>query len=154
MSSVAECSATPLRGLSILALKNGTTFSLSALISELDPPQVAHLALRGELDHASTATFEQALDTIGLDHPLDLYVDLHDLRLLCSAGLAALGEAHRRLASTGGSLTLSGAHGVVLAALGLVDLVPVDERVGAGAVVGVTDESGCPGAARTDRSGA
>jgi len=54
------------------------------------------LALHGELDIATAYGFDRAVLALEGRHPQRIVVDLRDLRMLDSAGLARLLAAHRR----------------------------------------------------------
>jgi anti-sigma B factor antagonist len=64
------------------------------------------LALHGELDLATAYAFDRALLDVEARHPQRIVVDLRDLRMLDSAGLARLLAAHRRARRGGWKLVL------------------------------------------------
>jgi anti-sigma B factor antagonist len=68
---------------------------MSALEVSVDrSADVPTLALRGELDLAGTEQFLAALDTVELDAPPVVVVDLRGLTFLDSSGLRVLLSAH------------------------------------------------------------
>lgn len=88
-----------------------------------DDPGAATLVLSGELDLASTDSFEQRVDELlaaGTDH---LVVDLSALTFCDSVGLNGLVRAKNRCEQQGGSLRVAGTHGQVAHVLGISGLL-------------------------------
>lgn len=88
-----------------------------------DRPGAATLLLTGELDLASTGSFEQRVDELlaaGIDQ---LVVDLSALTFCDSVGLSGLVRAKNRCEQRGGSLGVSGSRGQVAQVLGISGLL-------------------------------
>lgn len=73
-------------------------------ISDRDGSTV--MRLRGELDLASVDRFEQTAGTAEIVYGPQMVVDLTALSFIDSVGLGTLARMHRRLARSGGSLTV------------------------------------------------
>ncbi len=66
------------------------------VIDDVPRPGVVRIALRGELDLHTAYAFDRRLLELEADHPDCIVIDLSQLSMLDSAGLARLVSAHRR----------------------------------------------------------
>ncbi|WNV87056.1 anti-sigma factor antagonist [Umezawaea sp. Da 62-37] len=57
-------------------------------------PRAVVVAVRGELDHHTATQLRAVLNDVHREEPQVIVIDLHDVSLLASAGLAALIAAH------------------------------------------------------------
>lgn len=86
-------------------------------------PGAATLLLTGELDLASTSSFEQRVDELLAAGTDQLVVDLSGLTFCDSVGLNGLVRAKNRCEQRGGSLRVSGTSGQVAHVLGISGLL-------------------------------
>lgn len=86
---------------------------ISAVVDDPAQPDVAQLALVGELCPASTPTLEEMLGGLIGDGITTVHVDLSQLHLCTAAGVNVFDRLRRELAEAGGALELVNASGVV-----------------------------------------
>jgi anti-anti-sigma factor len=92
------------------------------------------LAVRGELDLASSTTLEQALEEAGGSEPELVVLDLREVEFMDSSGLAVIVKAHHRAENAGHRLgVINGSPQVKR----LLSLTGMDERM---TVVGTAEE--------------
>lgn len=87
-----------------------------------DVAAAVHVPVCGVLDGSTVARVREVLDQAVARRPLRLVVDLTDCPFVDASALAMLLEAHRRLARSGGVLTLRGCSPRVLRLLSLTGL--------------------------------
>jgi anti-sigma B factor antagonist len=77
-----------------------------AVTDEVVRPHVVRVALQGELDLGSAYAFDRRLLAIEQTQPRLIVIDLRELTMMDSAGLARLVSAHRRARRGGWKLVL------------------------------------------------
>jgi len=114
----------------VIDLPSDVAYSLA------ESADVAHVALRGELDLASVPLVRELMRSLVADQrrpPLrELVVDLHGLRFMDMAGLGAVLEARHALLARSGVVWLSGASPFirrVLTLAGLDEMINDDPRL-------------------------
>jgi anti-sigma B factor antagonist len=80
------------------------------------------LCIGGELDALTARELRPVVDRIGVDRPAKVFVDLSDLRLIDSSGVAVIVALFKLVKSYQGSLTLVGVHDQPLDILRLLQL--------------------------------
>lgn len=88
-----------------------------------DRPGAATLVLSGELDLASTSSFEQRVDELLAAGTDQLVIDLSALTFCDSVGLNGLVRAKNRCEQRGGSLRVAGTRGQVAHVIGISGLL-------------------------------
>ena len=68
------------------------------------------LTVRGSLDINTAPHLAEEIDRIVAGKPTTVLVDLSGLDLIDSSGVAALVKLYKGIRSTGGAITISGAH--------------------------------------------
>lgn len=97
--------------------------------------EVLHVAetvtvrLDGELDKVAAPAFRERLGGLAADGRLDVVIDASRLTFCDSSGLWALVELQRGIAERGGSVTLTGVHGVLQRVLDVTGLKAVFDEV-------------------------
>jgi anti-anti-sigma factor len=80
------------------------------------------VTMRGEIDHAVTEEFTEALLSYSSATPPRTVVDLSGVAFMDSSGINALITAHQNMSNAQGWLRIAGAQAPVLRVLGLVGL--------------------------------
>lgn len=89
----------------------------------------ATVRLRGDLDKLTAPDFKKRLDALAADGPLDVVIDASGLEFCDSSGLWALVEHQRAVGGRGGTLRLTGVHGVLQRVLEVTGLKAVFDDV-------------------------
>ncbi|MFG1947357.1 STAS domain-containing protein [Nonomuraea sp. NPDC048826] len=85
--------------------------------------------LRGDLDKLTAPDFKARLDELAVQGRVDVVIDATGLEFCDSSGLWVLVEHQRTIAARGGTLRLSGVHGVLQRVLEVTGLKAVFDDV-------------------------
>jgi anti-sigma B factor antagonist len=95
----------------------------------LHAAETVTVRLDGELDKVAAPVFRERLGGLSAGGRLDVVIDASRLTFCDSSGLWALVELQRGIAERGGSVTLTGVHGVLQRVLDVTGLKAVFDEV-------------------------
>ena len=95
-------------------------------VSYVERASRARIALRGELDMASSQLLARKLEAVERDHPQEIVLDLAELSFMDVSGLRALLDAARRARRAGSSLVIVNPHPHIVR---LLELTAIDQTL-------------------------
>lgn len=99
-------------GFATYDLRRAPVLGMTVVVGDPYHPDLVRIALSGELSRQSAAQLEALVDGL-IGAGVTVRLNLYDLSLCTSRGVAALERIRDRLEALGGSLELVGAHDVV-----------------------------------------